>query len=262
MRKYFIATILVLFAVSAVNAQANDSAYIASKDSLSLTQPQNIQTKTKKQFGNIDLSHRAGDHFMFQFGGVGWSGANSDFAFKGFSREFNAAFMLDKPFKTNPHYSLGFGLGYSSSNAFFNKKNVDIASSTTLTVSTTSNIFKKYKIVLTYAEIPLELRYSANMENPSKGFRFAVGLKGGLLLSAHSKGKDELNSSGTSLYGPAFIQKEYSKRFFNTTRIDGTMRVSYGLLSLYGTYQLTQLVKSGLGPVIHPYSIGLGISIM
>ncbi len=263
MRKYFIATILAFLAISTVNAQATDTTTVAGKDSLGLAQSKNIQAKKKNQFGNVDLSHRAGDHFMFQFGGLGWPGANGDYATKGFSREFNAAFMLDKPFKTNPHYSLGFGIGYSSSNAFFNKKNVDItAITTTLPVSTTSNVFKKYKVVLTYVEIPLELRYSANIENPSKGFRFALGLKGGLLLNAHSKGKNELDATGATVKGPAYIQKEYSKRFFNTTRVDGTMRISYGLLSLFGTYQLTPLLKSGSGPVIHPYSIGLGISIM
>ncbi|SDZ73940.1 Outer membrane protein beta-barrel domain-containing protein [Arachidicoccus rhizosphaerae] len=221
----------------------------------------------KKKFGNVDLSHRGADHFLFQYGGMGLAGATDEYTTKGFSREFNAAFMLDKPFKTNPHYSLGFGIGYSSSNLFFNGKYVDIKStSTELPITTnitgSSNSFNKFKVVLNYFEIPVELRYSANMEQPNKGFRIAFGLKGGYLLSAHSKGKNEISSEGSTQYGKGYIEKEYSKRFFRSTRLDGTVRIGYGLFSLYGTYQLTPLLNSGAGPTLNPFSIGLGIGIM
>ena len=221
----------------------------------------------KKKFANVDLSHRSADHFMFQFGGMGLGGSTDEFATNGFSRAFNFSFMLDKPFKSNPHYSLGFGIGYSSANLFFNGKYVDIKSPTdilpvTNTITGTTNKYDKFKVVLNSFEIPLELRYSKNMENPSKGFRMAVGLKGGLLLSAHSKGKNEMDSDGNSLYGKGVINKEYSKRFFKNTHLTGTVRVGYGLFSLYGTYQLTQLLNTGAGPALHPYSIGLGIGIM
>jgi len=221
----------------------------------------------KKKFANIDLSHRGADHFMFQFGGMGLSGATDDFSTKGFSREFNFSFMLDKPFKSNPHYSMGFGIGYSSSNLFFNGSYVDIKSAgsellQTPNITGSTNKFNKFKVVLNYFEIPVELRYSANMEHPNKGFRIAFGLKGGLLLNAHSKGKNEMTSDGSTVYGKGYIEKEYSKRFFKSTRVSGTVRVGYGLFSLFGTYQLTPLLNTGAGPSLHPYSIGLGIGIM
>ena len=221
----------------------------------------------RKQFANVDLSHRGADHFMIQFGGMGLAGATGEYTTHGFSREFNFSFMLDKPFKTDPHYSLGFGLGYSSSNLFFNGKYVDIKS-TSSTLNVTTNItgssygFNKFKVVLNYVEVPLELRYSANMESPNKGFRIALGLKGGFLLSAHSKGKNEITSDGSTVYGKGYIEKEYSKRFFRNTRAVGTLRVGYGLFSLFGTYQLTPLLNSGAGPTLNPYSIGLAMGIM
>ncbi|GAB3365080.1 hypothetical protein GCM10027566_35340 [Arachidicoccus ginsenosidivorans] len=246
-----------------------------SKDSTAPAIAQPVETEAdaqraadkKKKFANIDLSHRGADHFMFEYGGMGLSGSTSDFATKGFSREFNFSFMLDKPFKTNPHYSLGFGVGYSSSNLFFNGKYVDIkATGSELPVTTnitgSSNTFNKFKLVLNYFEIPVELRYSANMEQPNKGFRIAFGLKGGLLLNAHTKGKNEMTSDGSTVYGKGYIEKEYSKRFFKSTRVSGTVRVGYGLFSVFGTYQLTPLLNTGAGPSLHPYSIGLGIGIM
>lgn|GEM_PF-152371 len=221
----------------------------------------------RKKFANLDLSHRGADHFMFQFGGMGLSGDAGDYATKGFSREFNFSFMLDKAFKSNPHYSLGFGIGYSSSNLFFNGKYLDVkATSTELPVSEnitgTTNSFNKFKVVLNYFEVPLELRYSANMENPNKGFRLALGLKGGLMLNAHSKGKNEMDSDGSTVYGKGYIEKQYSKRYFKNTRVSGTIRVGYGLFSVFGTYQLTQLLNTGAGPALHPYSVGLALGIM
>lgn len=254
-----------------VAAQSNS----AVKDSSAPALAQQVETDVsaqkaadkRKKFANIDLSHRGADHFMFQFGGMGLGGATDDFKTNGFSREFNFSFMLDKPFKSNPHYSLGFGIGYSSANLFFNGKYVDIKSTESeLPISDhitgTTNSFNKFKVVLNYFEIPLELRYSANMEHPNKGFRLAVGLKGGLLLSAHSKGKNEMNADGSTIYGKGYIDKEYSKRFFKNTRVSGTIRVGYGLFSVFGTYQLTPLLNTGAGPSLHPYSVGLALGVM
>ena len=38
------------------------------------------------------------------------------------------------------------------------------------------------------------------------------------------------------------------------------MRVGYGNLSLFGTYQIGSLIKEGLGPQVKPYTIGLTLS--
>lgn len=269
MKYKFIFTAVTCLTLGFVHAQSDTTVHQMDSTLAAQLQAPKPKKDIANRFANIDLSHRAIDHFMFQYGILGWSGATGSNALHGLSREFNAAFMLDKPFKSNPHYSLGFGLGYSGSSAFFNGKYVDIKSTSgtifpaTTNITGSSNSFKKFKIALNYVEIPLELRFSNNIANPSKGFRLAVGLKGGLLLNAHSKGKNEIDpSSGASVYGPAYIEKQFSKRYFNTTRVDGTLRASLGMFTLYGTYQLTQLLSNGAGPVIHPYSVGLGISIM
>ncbi len=56
---------------------------------------------------------------MLQFGLDGWSGVIPDSVKpSGFSRHFNAYIMLDKPFKTNPRFSVGLGVGIGSSNIF------------------------------------------------------------------------------------------------------------------------------------------------
>ncbi|HCL84662.1 MAG TPA: hypothetical protein DIC22_11845, partial [Chitinophagaceae bacterium] len=105
---------------------------------------------------------------------------------------------------------------------------VAIAGNQTLAFRNTANTdhFKKYKLVLTNLEVPLELRYAFNPENTNKSWKIALGFKAGVLMSAYTKGKTLENAAGqvTNQY----IEKQSSKQFFNGGRIVGTARVSYG----------------------------------
>src|SRR5687768_8500811 len=76
----------------------------------------------------IDLTNRPGDHVMLQVTSDHWTDMPDSIKShqKGFSRGFNGYIMLDKPFKGNPKFSLGIGVGVSSSNMFFKTLNIDI----------------------------------------------------------------------------------------------------------------------------------------
>lgn len=249
--------LLVLFNVgmfTMANAQISDTLAIAKKK----------ETKPKTDWSKLDLSNRANDHFMIQFGYDGWTNTPDSANPSGFSRHFNFYFMLDKPFKTNPHYSIGLGVGFASSNIFFKDTYIDIKSTSATTlpfknVSATDH-FKKYKLTTTWIEAPLEFRYASNPVTPDKGWKAAVGLKFGLMLKAYTKGSNLLDANGNSKYGKGYAQKEYDKKFFNTNRIAATGRIGIGNFSLDGSYSLTGLVKSASGSSINPYSIGLTIS--
>jgi hypothetical protein len=229
-------------------------------------------TKKKKIF---DLGDRPNDHFMVQFGYDGWSASgltNSNgtkLGPSGFSRHFNIYFMMDKPSKNNPHISIGYGLGLATSNVFFKNVFIDVKSRAAQmpfvdvsqsSTSTPPNKFKKFKLATQYLQIPLELRYVANAENPNKGFKAAVGVKLGYLLKSYTKGKNAVDNSGASIYNSSYIVKEYDKHFFNSTMAAATIRIGLGIISLDGSYQLTTLLKDGAGPSIRPYSIGLTLS--
>jgi len=215
---------------------------------------------TKKKVP-IDLSGRANDHFMVQLGYTGWAGKPDSINTSGFSKSFNVYFMFDFPFKTNPKLSMAFGPGISSDHIIFKKTHVGIADLTeTFRFSDRSdtNHFKKTKLNTTYLEAPVEFRYVANPLNSDKSFKFAVGVKVGTLIKAHTRNKDFENKSGNTLN--SYTMKESGKRFFNTTRLVGTARVGLGHFSLYGSYQVTSLFKEGVAAEIRPFSIGLTIS--
>jgi len=221
--------------------------------------PTHKATNTKSS----KISNIAADHFMMQASYDHWSGMPDSISShqSGFSRGFNAYLMYNKFLKTNPKLSLAGGLGVSTSNIFFEKINIDLpATSATLpfTHLDQSDHFKKYKLATTYLQIPLEFRYFSKPDEPNKSFKVAIGLKAGTLLNAHTKGKNMENESGQVIN--EYTQKELSKRYISGSQFMGTLRVGYGIFSVFGSYQLNNVLKAGTGPSMHLLQIGLTIS--
>lgn len=219
------------------------------------------QDDTPKKKKDIpDLSNRPNDHFLLQFGYTGWSGKPDSINTNGVSKSINAYFMFDFPFKTNPSLSMAFGPGISSDHILFGKTHVGIKENATImafsNVSDT-NHFKKTKLATVYLEAPIEFRYAADPVK-GKGLKWAIGVKVGTMLTAHTRNVKFQSKSGTSIND--YTMKEASKRFFNKNRLSVMGRIGMGHISLYGSYQFTALLKDGAGPVLRPYSIGITLS--
>jgi hypothetical protein len=260
--KKFLFTAICLICLQSVHSQTIPTTPKPDSNIVAPVQPVPVEAPTKKEGTKIDLSNRSNDHFMLQYGFDNWTGTNDSTKPSGFSRFFNVYIMLDKPFKTNPKMSVGLGVGVGSSNIFFNNRFVDVkATSATLPFRKVDSVnhFKKFKLTTVFLEAPVELRYSSNPENNNSSFKVALGIKIGTLLSAYTKGKTLQDKNGNTIN--AYIQKESSKKFFNTTRLAATARVGYGIFSFYGAYQITSFLKDIAGPTgIRPYSLGIGIS--
>lgn len=117
---------------------------------------------------------------------------------------------------------------------------------------------KKYylrnKIALTYLEIPLELSFRMRSEetdstNAKTGFKFAIGVRPGICIDAHTKLKTS-------------EQIVKVKDFDNITsfRFGPTVRIGYGGFSLYGRYDLTSSFDGESVPAYSLYTVGLIIS--
>jgi hypothetical protein len=227
------------------------------------------QQTPKKDYSKINLD-RAGDHIMLGFSSDQWSqtpdSIRNNMKSWGYSRGFNFALMYDKRFKSNPFWSAALGLGVSNSNIFFNNmgpspNGIGVATQGNPTLSFSGagggNHFKKYKLATTYLEIPVELRYTDNPANENKSWKFALGVKLGVLIDAHTKGKTLLAFNNAVVNN--YTEKEISPRYFNTTRVAATARVGYGHFSLFGSYSITALLKYG-SAVLRPYQIGIMLS--
>ena len=223
------------------------------------------KTSKKKDWSKVKLTGRSNDHLMIQYGIAGWAQKPDTIHTGGFSRSFNFYVMMDMPFKTDPRFSLAFGPGIGTDHIFFEKTNITIADRLNplrfQNVQDT-NHFQKTKLVNAYLELPLELRFCMNPENSKKSFKAAIGIKIGTLADVHTKSKNWVDKDGKTIVGfsDKFVQKQKDKYFFNGNRFAGTMRVGYGILSVFGTYNLGAFVKEGLGPAVKPYSIGLTLS--
>ena len=228
-------------------------------------QAQTSSVKTK-DWSKIDLTGRSADHLMFQFGTDIWTGKpDSVKTGNGFSRHFNIYFMYDKPFKSDPHYSVAFGAGIGTSNIFFDDHTlVDVKSTANSLpfrhIDSISNYYSKSKVTTVYFQAPVEIRYFTNPEKPASSWKYAAGLKVGTLLKSYTKSKNFVNSAGNSIYGKSYIEKRIGNRFLAATNIELTGRVGYGLISLDMGYQVTGVLRDGFGPVMNKFSAGITIS--
>jgi len=226
------------------------------------SQAESQEQKRKMTLAELGLANRSKDHLVIQVGVDQWTNVPDSINVKGFNRSFAMYLMFDFPFKTNPKLSIAVGAGVYTSNMYFTDTYIDIAGRTAdrlsfRNVSDTTH-FKKYKLMTTYVEAPVEFRYVKNPAQAKRSFKAAIGAKVGTMLGATTKGKNLLNSSGNSVN--SFTQKEKSKRYFNTTRIALTGRVGLGAFSIFGNYQVNAFIKEGFGPDVRPYTIGVALS--
>jgi Outer membrane protein beta-barrel domain len=219
--------------------------------------------QAKKDWKKIDLSSRPGDHFMLQLSSDHWTGVPDSIKNhqKGISRGGNIYVMMDKPFKTNPRFSIGLGIGVGTSSMYFEKLSIGVQSGGSILPFKnldTLDHFKKYKLVSSFLEIPVELRFSSDPLNDKKSIKGALGIKVGTLLNVHTKGKNLQNKAGNTIN--SYTEKENRKNFFNTTRLCLTARAGVGHFSLFGSYSLNNIFKDGAAAAIKPFQVGICLS--
>lgn len=222
-----------------------------------------VFAQNKKTINTAALANRSGDHFMLQLSNDYWTGLPDSIKnyTKGLSRGANVYIMIDKPFKNNPRFSAAFGIGIGTSNMYFKNYNINIKSTATklpFTSLDSADRFKKYKLTTAFLEVPVELRFIDKPAKNNKSIKAALGVKVGTLLNVHTKGKTLQNKNGTTITN--YTLKETDKHFFNSTRLSVTGRFGLGNFSLFGSYQLNNLLKDGVGPVIKPLQIGICLS--
>ncbi len=252
MRQFIINMKKILFAACAVFTVGGAMAQADTTAGRALV----VSEAPKKVKKKYNLSNRANDHFLLQMGYTNWLGTPDSINAGGFSRSYNAYFMLDFPFKSSPKLSAAIGLGVGSDHVFLsdNFPNVKGSTPTMRFLETKDLKIRKTKVVTAYLEAPVELRYVSNPEKSDKSFKFALGVKVGTMIKGGTRTR--LTAAGSSAN---FLLKESSKNYFNTTRVVGTVRVGVGHFTIFGTYQFTGVLTTEVGPQLKPYTIGLSI---
>jgi hypothetical protein len=206
-------------------------------------------TKEEKK----SVSKPARDFLMLQLMYEGWMNAPDSIKTTGLGRSVNGYICYDFPIK-NSNFSFAAGIGIGTGNIYLKDQQVVLNDNDTnqqarFTAETTP--YKKYKVNTTYLEAPFEMRFFGNRENRNKGFKAALGMRVGTLMGAHTKGRED---------GTKIVYKVNTKRFLETWRFAGTVRLGYGNFTLMGTYNFTNLYKENQGPPLTPFSLGLCIT--
>ncbi len=106
----------------------------------------------------------------------------------------------------------------------------------------------KSMLIINYIDLPVELRFTANPNDPAKSFKAAIGGRVGILLNAHTKLKYKEEGE---------VKKLKNRQDFNLSelRYSAFARIGVGnvYLSLY--YNLNNLFKENRGPATTPTSV-------
>lgn len=154
------------------------------------------------------------------------------------------------------HPGVGFGLDRYG---FNNSRTLQYAASSDNVemVASTLTGLKKSKLITNYIDIPVELRYSTNPEDPNRSFKVSLGVKVGILYDAFTKQKYKQDSENKKLIN----NQNYN---LNTFRYGALLRVGAGNISAFGYYNLSPLFKSGKGPSldedINNITVGISLS--
>jgi hypothetical protein len=195
------------------------------------------------------------DYVMLQIGYENWNNTPDSIKISGFNRVANAYVCYDFPISKS-NFSFAAGVGIGTSNIYFKNQIINLSDTTAAIqfLPETTPAYKKYKLTTAYIEAPFELRYFGNKENRNKGFKAAIGLKIGALVSSHTKGKYTYNSK-------PIVDKVVTKRYLETWRYSPTLRLGYGNFSIYGQYALNNLFRVNSGPEnIRPFQFGITLS--
>ena len=161
--------------------------------------------------------------------------------------------LFEQNMKITSNAGLVTGLGIDWRNYRFDHSNVVLNSSSNFFDGSLMNDAKyiKSKLLVTYLTVPLLFELQSNRFTNRNSFHIAGGVSSGLRIGSHSKVKFENTNGGTEK------NKDRSDFGLNPFKLDATALIGWGSLNFYGNYALIDMFKSGRGPELRPFSVGL-----
>jgi len=139
--------------------------------------------------------------------------------------------------------NVGFSVGIGASHFALGTDASIVKSGDTTLFFKLAGDYKKNKMNMSYADVPLELFYQTKDKTP---FRIGVGIKGGYLLSSNVK------------YKAAGIKtKVYDIPNLMKIRYGATLTMTYGWFGVNAYYGLVPVFEEDLGPQFTPISFGI-----
>ncbi|MEM9833488.1 MAG: outer membrane beta-barrel protein [Bacteroidota bacterium] len=170
------------------------------------------------------------------------------------SRGFNVYYLYPFPIGESPlsfHAGLGLGFVNYSFEGAFTLSDTDSTRILELDNTVYPNL-RKTQLTTHYLDIPLELRFFA--KDNYRGFTAALGGRVGRLINSFTKIKYE--DGGTR------EEDKFKRRYnLNPWRYGACAKVGFRGITLTGQYMFSELFRSGEGPEVNNYKVGITVSL-
>lgn len=115
---------------------------------------------------------------------------------------------------------------------------------------------RKSKLITNYLDIPVEIRWNSNPDDPNKSLKVSLGFKFGVLYDSFTKLNYREDGEKKKL-------KDKQNWNLNPIRYGPYLRIGGGTVSAYAYYSLSPIFKSGKGPGgkdINNFTVGISVA--
>ena len=181
------------------------------------------------------------------FTDINTSSSYENFDLRAINQGFDTYITYNLPMAETKH-TVSLGLGVSSHNYYM--KNAWLSEPYADVITFTEEpAVKKSKINLNYLDIPLEVNFRI-----ADKFKISIGAKVSFLMQSKTKVRGDVFGDG----------HKWEIKYKDITGLESIVygvnaRMGYRCVNVFVGYQLNNSFKSGRGPEILPFSIGIGI---
>ncbi|MFH0893109.1 MAG: DUF2807 domain-containing protein [Bacteroidota bacterium] len=117
----------------------------------------------------------------------------------------------------------------------------------------TIRTYKKNKLNSVYLTVPLLFQFDTRKDKNGNTLHVSLGGYGSVRIAAHTK---RMWLDNNEVYKP----KSHDDYNLSTFRYGLMVRMGYGRWNVYATYALSEFFKSGQGPKLYPFSVGITLA--
>jgi hypothetical protein len=149
------------------------------------------------------------------------------------------------------YWHLVTGMGFQFNNYVIEKDHILKANTDYLEASLDTTVnYKKNKLTDVYFQIPLLFQFDTKKIKKNNTFHMLFGVVGGVRVSSWSKQKYEFNDSKSE-------RKTWDDFNLSPFRWSAMVKLGYGPVNLFATYQLNQMFQPNHGPQLYPFTVGV-----
>jgi hypothetical protein len=149
------------------------------------------------------------------------------------------------------YWHLVTGMGFQFNNYVIEKDIIIKPNTERLEASLDTTVnYKKNKLTDVYFQVPLLFQFDTKKIQKNNTFHLLFGVVGGVRVSSWTKQKYEYNDAKS-------FRTTHDDFNLAPFRWSAMVKLGYGPVNLFATYQLNQMFKPGQGPQLYPFTVGI-----